>query len=45
MAYKCLKCEEEIESEDLRRRIRCPFCGHRILKKERREDVKEVKAR
>ncbi|MFP4045673.1 MAG: DNA-directed RNA polymerase subunit P [Candidatus Aenigmatarchaeota archaeon] len=45
MSYKCLKCEEEIEEDDLRRRIRCPYCGYRILKKKRMEAVKEVKAR
>lgn len=45
MTYKCLKCEKDIEPEDLRRRIRCPYCGYRILKKKRREDIKKVKAR
>lgn len=45
MVYKCLNCERDIEAEDLRRRIRCPYCGHRIIKKKRREDVKDIKAR
>lgn len=45
MTYKCLKCEKDIEKDDLRRRIRCPFCGYRILKKKRAAGVKEIKAR
>lgn len=33
--YKCMKCEEEVDEEDLQRRIRCPYCGYRILTKVR----------
>jgi len=42
--YKCSKCGKVVElgKEDP---IRCPFCGHKILFKERPTAVKEIKAR
>lgn len=41
--YKCGKCGKvvELSREDL---IRCPFCGHKILFKERSKVIKKVKA-
>lgn len=41
--YKCISCKREVDKiED---RIRCPYCGHRILSKMRAENVVRVVAR
>lgn len=41
--YKCIKCKKEIpEIED---RVRCPYCGHRILAKIRPDKIARVQAR
>jgi len=42
--YKCLKCKKEIKFEGMKERIRCPFCGYRILYKERPKTPTKVKA-
>lgn len=44
--YKCINpiCGKTIDEEMLRRHIRCPFCGGRVLYKIRNV-VKKVKAR
>ncbi|MBI4895848.1 MAG: DNA-directed RNA polymerase subunit P [Candidatus Aenigmarchaeota archaeon] len=42
MEHKCLKCKKSFNLED---RIRCPFCGFRVLVKARVPIVKKVKAR
>ncbi len=36
MKYICFSCEKEVEL-DIRSRIRCPFCGGRILYKKKPE--------
>lgn len=44
--FKCLNCGKDVESEDVQKRIRCPYCGYRILKKKRGKGrVKKVKAK
>jgi len=35
VAYKCLDCQKEIESELVKKRVRCPYCGSKILHKQR----------
>ncbi|MFH0836653.1 MAG: DNA-directed RNA polymerase subunit P [Candidatus Aenigmatarchaeota archaeon] len=42
MEYRCLKCKKLFSFED---RIRCPFCGFRVLVKARVPIIKKVKAR
>jgi DNA-directed RNA polymerase subunit RPC12/RpoP len=42
MIYKCLKCKKEVNIED---RVRCPFCGFRILTKPRPSFKKRILAR
>jgi DNA-directed RNA polymerase subunit P len=42
--YKCLQCGKEIDMENLKERIRCPFCGYRILMKSRPKTVRKVAA-
>jgi len=39
-----MNCGKEVPKEDIRKRIRCPYCGYRILLKDRPETVKKVKA-
>ena len=31
--YQCLKCEKDVDNSFLIRRVRCHYCGHKILKK------------
>ena len=39
--YKCAKCGKEIEELY---KVRCPYCGYRIIFKERPEFEKSVRA-
>ncbi len=41
--YKCFNCEKDVKSEYLRKKIRCPYCGSKILYKARSVN-KTVKA-
>jgi DNA-directed RNA polymerase subunit P len=41
MSYKCSRCKRDVELDEYGG-VRCPFCGHRVLLKERSRDVKEV---
>ncbi|MBI5060703.1 MAG: DNA-directed RNA polymerase subunit P [Candidatus Aenigmarchaeota archaeon] len=40
--YRCLKCRKTFELED---RIRCPYCGYRIIVKARPPVLKRVVAK
>ncbi|MBW2985058.1 DNA-directed RNA polymerase subunit P [Candidatus Woesearchaeota archaeon] len=42
--YKCFTCNKKIPQNLLRRRIRCPYCGSKLLFKPR-SVVTKVKAR
>lgn len=42
MEHRCLKCKKMFNMEE---RIRCPYCGFRVLVKSRVPIVKKVKAR
>ncbi|MDP6642017.1 MAG: DNA-directed RNA polymerase subunit P [Candidatus Nanoarchaeia archaeon] len=42
-SYKCLHCENMIKDEYIRKKIRCPYCGAKILYKTRTATT-EVKA-
>jgi len=33
--YKCLICDKTIKKEYIKKRVRCPYCGSRILHKPR----------
>ena len=44
MDYVCLQCNKKIERETLSKRIRCPFCGSKILLKRSEGIVRKVKA-
>jgi len=41
--YKCFNCEKIIKEEYLKKKIRCPYCGSKILFKPRTIS-KKVKA-
>lgn len=41
--YKCGNCGRVIETDE--GVVRCPFCGYKILFKERSGNVREVQAR
>lgn len=42
--YKCFYCNKKISKESMGKRIRCPYCGSKILFKQR-TTVTKVKAR
>ncbi|MBW2971174.1 DNA-directed RNA polymerase subunit P [Candidatus Woesearchaeota archaeon] len=33
--YKCFSCNKKIKFDSLRKRIRCPYCGSKMLFKPR----------
>ncbi|HZX12566.1 MAG TPA: DNA-directed RNA polymerase subunit P [Candidatus Nanoarchaeia archaeon] len=35
VAYKCIECQKEIDHSTVKKRVRCPFCGSKILYKPR----------
>lgn len=43
-AYKCFFCNKEIKETYLRKKVRCPYCGSKILFKKRSIGTK-IKAR
>ena len=43
-AYKCFQCEKKVGDEYLRTKVRCPYCGSKLLYKERKTATK-IKAR
>ena len=42
--YKCLNCGKEIDLKQVREKIRCPYCGYKIITKETPKTVIKVKA-
>lgn len=44
VSYKCFSCEKKVSGEYLRTKVRCPYCGSKMLYKER-AIVAKVKAR
>ena len=42
--YRCFNCDKRIPENILRKKIRCPYCGSKMLFKPR-ENVTKVKAR
>lgn len=35
VVYTCIECQKEVKSEDVKKRVRCPFCGSKILYKKK----------
>jgi len=44
VAYKCFNCSRVIKKDYLKKKIRCPYCGSKILFKTRNQPT-QVKAR
>ncbi len=44
MAYKCFFCEKEIDPEQVKKKVRCVYCGSKIIYKGR-EKTTHIKAR
>jgi len=42
--YKCLNCKKEVEKSFVKRKIRCPYCGYKIINKSR-SVITKIKAR
>ena len=42
--YKCFDCGKKVSMDYLRKRVRCPYCGSKMLFKPRQTPTK-VKAR
>ena len=42
--YKCFQCEKKVPQDYLRKKVRCPYCGSKMLFKPRAVTTK-VKAR
>ena len=40
VAYRCFVCNKEIESTTLRKRVRCIYCGSKMLFKQRTTTTK-----
>ncbi len=34
--YKCFQCGKDIKEEYVKKKVRCPYCGYKILYKPRR---------
>lgn len=43
-AYKCFECEKTVKEDYTKKRVRCPYCGSKMLYKARVTNTK-VKAR
>ena len=44
VSYRCFHCNKRVSAEYLRKKIRCPYCGSKMLFKPRQVATK-VKAR
>ncbi|MBD3313352.1 DNA-directed RNA polymerase subunit P [Candidatus Woesearchaeota archaeon] len=42
--YKCFHCDKNVSPDYLRKKVRCPYCGSRIIYKPRGAKT-DVKAR
>ncbi|MDP7116204.1 MAG: DNA-directed RNA polymerase subunit P [Candidatus Woesearchaeota archaeon] len=42
--YKCFQCSKKVADEYLKKRVRCPYCGSKLLYKPR-STITKVKAR
>ncbi|MDA1197379.1 MAG: DNA-directed RNA polymerase subunit P [Nanoarchaeota archaeon] len=42
--YKCFSCHKKVGQEILRKRVRCPYCGSKMLFKQR-SLITKIKAR
>lgn len=45
VAYECAICGKTVESVLIERKIRCPYCSSKVLKKKRDRVLDSIKAR
>lgn len=45
VGYKCLLCNKKVSDTMMGRRVRCPYCGGKLLYKARSAVTKSIKAR
>jgi len=43
--YLCIYCKRKVSYEIIKKRVKCPYCGGKILVKVRPNIVKHIKAR
>ncbi len=40
--YKCFSCGKKVGDEYLRKKVRCPYCGYKVLYKPRSASTKVI---
>ncbi|MEM1687971.1 MAG: DNA-directed RNA polymerase subunit P [Nanopusillaceae archaeon] len=43
--YLCINCGRKVPHDQIKKRVKCPYCGGKILIKTRSNFVKHIKAR
>lgn len=43
--YKCLNCRKSIDIEQIKEKIRCPYCGYKVVIKTPPKTVVKVQAK
>lgn len=43
--YKCLNCGKTIENEQIKEKVRCPYCGYKVVFKNPPKTVVKVQAK
>jgi DNA-directed RNA polymerase subunit RPC12/RpoP len=43
--YVCLNCAKMMDWDQIKERVRCPYCGYRIVEKARPKTVVKVPAK
>ncbi len=43
--YVCMKCSKNVELDPQFKKVRCPFCGYKVVIKKRSGTIKNLKAR
>ncbi|MEC8220868.1 MAG: DNA-directed RNA polymerase subunit P [Nanoarchaeota archaeon] len=45
VSYICANCSKDVQKELVTRKIRCPYCGSKVLKKKGTITLDPIKAR
>jgi len=40
VSYKCINCGKKIKEEHIKKKVRCPYCGSKIVYKTRTKTTK-----
>jgi len=41
--YKCFNCKKHVKPDYIKKKIRCPYCGYKVLYKERSVSTTDTK--